>query len=48
MKDIHAYSDLAINGAVPAFDEPLHVGKPNVGERALLNIMLMSYLKEVV
>lgn len=35
MKDIHAYSDLAINGAVPAFDEPLHVGKPNVGERAL-------------
>jgi dTDP-4-amino-4,6-dideoxygalactose transaminase len=25
---------LAINGAVPAFAEPLHVGRPNVGDRA--------------
>lgn len=26
-------SDLAINGAPPAFAEPLHVGKPNIGDR---------------
>jgi dTDP-4-amino-4,6-dideoxygalactose transaminase len=24
---------LAINGAPPAFDEPLHVGRPNIGDR---------------
>ena len=31
MKQIRTRSDLAINGAPPAFAEPLHVGRPNVG-----------------
>ncbi|EEF78461.1 DegT/DnrJ/EryC1/StrS family aminotransferase [Methylophaga thiooxydans] len=34
MKNIQSKTDLAINGAPPAFDEPLHVGRPNVGEKA--------------
>jgi dTDP-4-amino-4,6-dideoxygalactose transaminase len=29
-KTIHGKADLAINGAPPAFDEPLHVGRPNI------------------
>jgi len=29
-KDIHSKADLAINGAPPAFDQPLHVGRPNI------------------
>lgn len=33
MKQIRSRSDLAINGAPPAFAEPLHVGRPNVGSR---------------
>jgi len=33
MKKIVTINDLAINGAVPAFDEPLHVGRPNIGDR---------------
>lgn len=33
MKAIHLKKDLAINGAPPAFSEPLHVGKPNIGNR---------------
>jgi dTDP-4-amino-4,6-dideoxygalactose transaminase len=32
-KIIHSKSDLAINGASPAFDQPLHVGRPNIGDR---------------
>jgi dTDP-4-amino-4,6-dideoxygalactose transaminase len=32
-KIIRSPSDLAINGAPPAFDEPLHVGRPNIGDR---------------
>ena len=32
-KIIRNPSDLAINGAPPAFDEPLHVGRPNIGDR---------------
>lgn len=35
MKVIRNRADLAINGAMPAFDEPLHVGRPNVGSRDL-------------
>ncbi len=31
MKTIRSAADLAINGAPPAFDEPLHVGRPNIG-----------------
>src|SRR4051812_37853954 len=26
-------SDLAILGGAPAFDQPLHVGRPNIGDR---------------
>jgi dTDP-4-amino-4,6-dideoxygalactose transaminase len=32
-KIIRSKADLAINGAPPAFDEPLHVGRPNIGDR---------------
>lgn len=32
-KVIRNQSDLAINGAPPAFAEPLHVGRPNIGNR---------------
>ncbi len=34
MKTIAKPSDLAINGAPPAFSAPLHVGQPNIGDRA--------------
>ncbi|MBE0627420.1 MAG: DegT/DnrJ/EryC1/StrS family aminotransferase [Burkholderiales bacterium] len=33
MKSIHEPKDLAINGAPPAFEQPLHVGRPNIGSR---------------
>ena len=33
MKLIHTPADLAINGAAPAFEQPLHVGRPNFGDR---------------
>jgi dTDP-4-amino-4,6-dideoxygalactose transaminase len=33
-KKIASPADLAVNGARPAFAEPLHVGRPNVGDRA--------------
>lgn len=33
MKAIQKSSDLAINGASPAFAEQLHVGRPNIGNR---------------
>lgn len=33
MKKIQSLQDLAINGASPAFDEILHVGRPNIGSR---------------
>lgn len=33
IKTINGKSDLAINGAPPAFAEPLHVGRPNIGNR---------------
>lgn len=33
MKPILKPHDLAINGAPPAFDEQLHVGRPNIGSR---------------
>jgi dTDP-4-amino-4,6-dideoxygalactose transaminase len=32
-KKIRTKADLAINGAPPAFDPPLHVGRPNIGDR---------------
>lgn len=33
MKEIRTAADLAINGAPPAFREPLHVGRPNIVSR---------------
>lgn len=33
MKQIRNSADLAINGAAPAFDTPVHVGRPNLGDR---------------
>jgi dTDP-4-amino-4,6-dideoxygalactose transaminase len=33
MKPILKFQDLAINGATPAFEEQLHVGRPNIGSR---------------
>ncbi|MGI9237135.1 MAG: aminotransferase class I/II-fold pyridoxal phosphate-dependent enzyme [Woeseiaceae bacterium] len=33
MKKIQSHKDLAIHGAAPAFDEKLHVGRPNIGSR---------------
>lgn len=32
-KIIRSASDLAMNGAKPAFSEPIHVGRPNIGNR---------------
>lgn len=34
MKKIETKADLAINGAPPAFAEKLHVGRPNIGDKA--------------
>lgn len=36
MKVIRTAADLAINGAIPAFADPLHVGRPNLGAREAL------------
>lgn len=33
-KAIHSREDLAIAGAPPAFVDPVHVGRPNIGDRA--------------
>ena len=33
MKIIKSAQDLALNGVRPAFAEPLHVGRPNIGDR---------------
>lgn len=33
MKNIRTPADLAINGAPPAFEQLLHVGRPNMGDR---------------
>jgi dTDP-4-amino-4,6-dideoxygalactose transaminase len=32
-KSISKWSDLALNGAEPAFEELLHVGRPNIGDK---------------
>ena len=36
MKKIRSHNDLAINGAAPAFAEPIHVGRPNLGGKESL------------
>jgi dTDP-4-amino-4,6-dideoxygalactose transaminase len=43
MKQIHTTKDLAINGAAPAFAEPLHVGRPNIGSRETF----LNYAKDI-
>jgi len=43
MKQIRTKADLAINGATPAFEQPLHVGRPNMGDRA----KFLQYANEI-
>jgi dTDP-4-amino-4,6-dideoxygalactose transaminase len=43
-KSISSHSDLAINGAEPAFIEPLHVGRPNIGNRELF----LQYTEQIL
>lgn len=44
MKAILKSQDLAINGAPPAFEHPLHVGRPNIGSREVF----MKYVDEIL
>jgi dTDP-4-amino-4,6-dideoxygalactose transaminase len=44
MKQIKAYQDLAINGALPAFEQPLHVGRPSIGSRELF----LKYVDDIL
>ncbi len=44
MKQINSASDLAVNGAEPAFSEPLHVGRPSIADRELF----LGYVEEVL
>jgi dTDP-4-amino-4,6-dideoxygalactose transaminase len=44
MKQINSTCDLAINGAEPAFTEPLHVGRPSIGDRELF----LRYTEEIL
>ena len=43
MKQIRTSRDLAINGALPAFEETLHVGRPNIGSRDAF----MKYIDDI-
>ena len=43
MKLIQSPQDLAINGADPAFEQPLHVGRPNIGSRE----SFLKYAEEI-
>ena len=43
MKPIKSAQDLAINGAKPAFSHPLHVGRPNIGNREAF----LKYVEEI-
>jgi dTDP-4-amino-4,6-dideoxygalactose transaminase len=38
-KSIKSAADLAINGAPPLFAEPVHVGRPNIGDRKRFNAL---------
>jgi dTDP-4-amino-4,6-dideoxygalactose transaminase len=44
MKQIKSPCDLAINGAEPAFSEPLHVGRPFIGDRG----QFLRYTDEIL
>ena len=43
-KTIRTQADLAMNGAPPAFASPLHVGRPNIGNRETL----MQYIGDML
>ena len=43
MKPIFKSQDLAINGAPPAFEQQLHVGRPNIGSREVF----MKYVDDI-
>jgi dTDP-4-amino-4,6-dideoxygalactose transaminase len=43
MKRLESHSDLAVFGAPPAFAEPLHVGRPNMGSREAF----LAYVHEI-
>ncbi len=43
MKQLKTIHDLAIHGAVPAFDKPLHVGRPNIGSKEAF----LKYAEEI-
>lgn len=43
MKSIRTSADLAINGAAPAFDDMLHVGRPNIGDKE----SFLAYVDEI-
>ena len=43
MKPIRKSQDLAINGAPPAFEQQLHVGRPNIGSREVF----MKYVDDI-
>jgi len=43
MKTINKLQDLAINGAPPAFEQQLHVGRPNIGSREVF----MKYVDDI-
>jgi dTDP-4-amino-4,6-dideoxygalactose transaminase len=45
MKDFLKIKDLSIFGATPAFHSPLHVGKPNIGDRQALLQRLTDILE---
>lgn len=44
MKQIRSTSDLALFGAPAAFPEPLHVGRPNIGDRE----KFLNYVDEIL
>jgi dTDP-4-amino-4,6-dideoxygalactose transaminase len=43
IKNVNTVAELADNGIQPAFDEPLHVGRPNIGSREAF----MKYAGEI-
>lgn len=45
-KRVRSKADLAINGAAPAFVDPLHVGRPNVGNREVFSRYAAELLEQ--
>lgn len=44
MKQVKKNKDLAINGNTPAFASPIHVGRPNIGEREVF----LKYVEQIL